>query len=75
MTSWIPQEMTLGSTLYNIFLNYLEDGVEITLTKFADNTTMCGEVDRSEGRAASQRDLDRLEEWTSKNRMNFNKGI
>ena len=73
--SWIPREMILGPTLFNIFPNYLGDGVEITLTISADNTTEGGEVDTSEGRAASQRDLDRLEEWSRKNKMKFNKGV
>ena len=31
----IPQEIILGPILFNIFLTYLEDGVEITLKKFA----------------------------------------
>lgn len=59
--------------LFNMFRNYLDDGVESTFTKFADNTEMDGEVDTSERRAILQCDLDRLEQWTSKNSMKFNK--
>ncbi|XP_074708891.1 olfactory receptor 14A16-like [Strix uralensis] len=72
---YIAQEKILDFTLFNIFLNSLEDGVEITLTMVADDSTEGGEVDTSEGRAASQRDLDRLEEWSRKNKMKFNKGV
>ena len=42
VTCWIPQEMILGPTLFNIFLIYLDDRVEITLKMFSDNTTWGG---------------------------------
>ena len=51
----------------------LDDGIESTLTKFADDTKLGGEVDMSEGRAILQRHLDRLEERASTNCMKFNK--
>ncbi|PKU46417.1 rna-directed dna polymerase from mobile element jockey- hypothetical protein [Limosa lapponica baueri] len=72
LTSGIPQGLVLGLALFHIFVGEVDSGIECTLSKFADNTKMCGVVNTLKGRDAIQRDLDKLERWVCANLMKFN---
>jgi len=73
MMSGVLQWSVLGPMLFNIFIGDTDSKIECTLSKFANDTKLCGAVDTLEGRGAIQRDLGRLERWDCANLIEFNR--
>ena len=58
--SGAPQESILGSLLFVIFINDLDDGVINKLLKFADDTKIVSKVRTAEDVKVLQDDLHKL---------------
>ncbi|PKU43473.1 rna-directed dna polymerase from mobile element jockey-like [Limosa lapponica baueri] len=76
-TTWLIRSWLDGCT-QRVVVNGLmsrcdmDSGTACTLSKFDDDTKLCGAVNTLKGKDAIQRDLDRLERWDHTNVMKFN---
>ena len=72
--SGVPQLSRLGSLLFLIYINDLDDAVTSNVLKFADNTKVFRRINNDGDKQRLQNDLDKLVKWCEKWQMLLNFG-
>ena len=72
--SGVPQGSVLGSLLFLVYINDLDDNITSNVLKFADDTKVFRKVNTDGDKKHLQNDLDKLVKWSEKRQMVFNFG-
>ena len=67
--SGIPQGSMLGTLLFLIYINDLDDNITSNILKLADDTNIFRKVNPDGNKQHLQNDLDRLVKWSEKWQM------
>ena len=68
----VPQGSVLGSFLFTIFIDDIDDQVLCEIYKFADDTKIASRVNTLNDVRSVQRTLDKLVAWANRWNMDFN---
>ena len=71
VASGVPQGSVLGPLLFLIYINDIVDNLETSLLLFADDSKLSKHISTQDDIDALQRDLLRLEDWSSKWLLRF----
>uniref|UniRef100_A0A4W3J4I1 Reverse transcriptase domain-containing protein n=1 Tax=Callorhinchus milii TaxID=7868 RepID=A0A4W3J4I1_CALMI len=74
VTSGVPQGSVLGPQLFTIYINDLDEDIELKISKFEDDTKLGGRVSSEDDTKRLQRDIDRQGEWARRWQMEYNVG-
>ena len=72
MTSGVPQGSVLGPLLFLSMINDINDGLQSTVSLFADDTRIGKSISSEEFREKLQEDLNKLYSWQERNNIKFN---
>ncbi|KAA3669890.1 uncharacterized protein DEA37_0002748, partial [Paragonimus westermani] len=72
VTSGVPQGSVLGPVLFLVFVNDMTEGIDSEVSLFADDVKLMRRIHSIEDQAELQRDLDRLQTWSSNWLLEFN---
>src|SRR6218665_515014 len=72
LLSGVPQGSVLGSLLFVIFINDIDDGILSKISKFADDTKLCRAVGDDQEADILREDLRRMFIWSQDWQMLFN---
>ena len=72
VTSGVPQGSILGPTLFLMYINDIEENLNSTVLKFADDTKVIKVIDNHHCHADLQNDIKGLEKWAKLWQMQFN---
>ena len=72
VTSGVPQGSILGPTLFLMYINDIEENLNSTVLKFADDTKVMKVIDNHHCHADLQNDIKGLEKWAKLWQMQFN---
>jgi predicted Zn-ribbon and HTH transcriptional regulator len=72
--SSVVQGSVLGSTLFNIYIDDIDERIKALLEKFAEDTKMAQIVEDEDDQKSLQADINHMNKWAKKWKMQFNIG-
>ena len=72
--SGVPQGSVLGTMLFLVYIDDLEEGITGNILKFADETKLFRKTKEIGDKKKLQYDIDKLARWSEKWQMSFNFG-